>query len=112
MKRHPFSIFLLLIITSLFFSCEANKHISVTVLNSLTKQPLDSVLVKVNAGKNGDYNKSTSEGYTNSSGKFETYMMIGCAFGCYDIYISYSKNGYKDKKELNNTEGAIELTPN
>ena len=112
MKNICFSLLLLLVITFLLSSCEANKHISVTVLNSLTKQPIDSVLVKVNAGKKGDYNKSTSEGFTNSTGKFDTYMMIGCAFGCYDIYISYSKNGYKDKKELNNTDGTIELTPN
>ena len=111
MKKAFLILFTLSVISVVFPSCEANKHISVTILNSLTKQPIDSVSVKVNAGKNGDYNKNTSEGFTNAEGKFETYMMIGCAFGCYDIYVSYSKNGYKDKKDLNVTEGTIELIP-
>jgi hypothetical protein len=111
MKNHYFRFFSLSLIAILFISCETNKHISVTVLNSLTKQPIDSVFVKVNAGKNGDYNKNNSQGFTNSAGKFDTYMMIGCAFGCYDIYVSYSKEGYQEKKDLNITEGTIELIP-
>ncbi len=98
-------------IASLLSSCETNKHILVTVIDSATNQPIDSVNVKVNAGKNGDYNKSYSEGFTDENGKFETSLMIGCSFGCYDIYIEYSKAGYKNKKDFNITEGSVFITP-
>ncbi len=90
-------------------SCEANKLISVTVIDKLSRKPVDSVLVEINAGKKGDYNKNVAAGYTNSEGKFETHMMIGCAFGCYDIYTKYSKIGYTKLVDLNKTEGIIEL---
>ena len=90
-------------------SCEANKLISVTVVDKLTKKPIDSVLIEVKAGKNGDYTKNYSKGFTNSDGKFETHMMIGCAFGCYDIYLEYDKSTYVHKLELNKTEGLSEL---
>ncbi len=96
-----------LIIT--LFSCESNKLISVTVIDKITREPIDSVLIEINAGKNGDYTKNTAKGYTNSEGKFETHMMIGCAFGCYDIYTKYSKTGYVKVVDLNKTEGIIEL---
>ncbi len=92
-------------------SCETNKHLSVTVIDSVTKQPIDSVFVKVTAGKNGDFTKSGCEGYTNASGLFDSYMMIGCSFGCYDIYMEYTKKGYETKKDFNLTEGTIELKP-
>lgn len=95
----------------LLYSCETNKHIRITAYNALSNEPVDSVLVKINAGKNGDYNKSTSQGYTDKDGNFETYLMIGCAFGCYDIYIEYSKINFKTKVELNQTEGKIFLYP-
>lgn len=36
-------------------------------------------------------------------------MMIGCSFGCYDIFMEYSKSGYTRKKALNMTEGVVEL---
>ncbi len=90
-------------------SCESQKHISVTVIDKNTGQPLDSVLVKINAGKKGNYNMSTAEGYTDPNGKFETDIMIGCTFGCYDIYSEYNKKGYTKKTEFNKTEGKVEL---
>ena len=90
-------------------SCEEYKLISVTVVDKVTRQPIDSVFVDVKAGKNGDYTKNHAKGYTNSDGKFETHMMIGCAFGCYDIYMEYDKKDYVHKAELNKTEGLIEL---
>lgn len=102
-------IIALLVLGITLVSCEANKLISVTVVDKVTKQPVDSVFVKVNAGKNGDYTKNSTSGYTNSSGKFETHMMIGCTFGCYDIYIDYDKSGYVHKTEFNKTEGVVEL---
>lgn len=98
-----------LVIGIILVSCEANKNISVTVVDKITKQPVDSVFIEIKAGKNGDYTKNYSSGYTDSNGKFETQMMIGCAFGCYDIYMEYTKVGYAFKKELNTTEGLVEL---
>jgi hypothetical protein len=108
LKTIRFTI-LIVILGITLISCETNKQISVTVIDKLTKQPIDSVLIEVKAGKNGDYTKNYAKGYTDSNGKFETNMMIGCSFGCYDIYMEYDKNGYAHKKELNHTEGLIEL---
>lgn len=99
----------ILILGITLISCEANKLISVTVIDKITRQPIDSVSIEVKAGKNGDYSKNNAKGYTNADGKFETHMMIGCAFGCYDIYIEYKKSGYVHKIELNQTEGLVEL---
>ncbi len=104
--KHSIAIF---IIGITFISCETNKLISVSVVDKLSKQPIDSVLIEIKAGKNGDYTKNYAKGYTDANGKYETYMMIGCSFGCYDISIEYDKNGYAHKKELNHTEGVIEL---
>ena len=93
----------------IIIACESQKHILVTVIDEDTKQALDSVFVQVNAGKNGNYNKNSDEGFTNESGEFETYMMIGCSFGCYDIQMTYTKPGYKKLIQLNNTTGKISL---
>lgn len=90
-------------------SCEQNKLITVTVVDKLTRQPLDSVYIEIKAGKKGDYTKANKSCYTNSDGIFETHIMIGCSFGCYDIFMEYSKSGYTRKKELNRTEGVVEL---
>ena len=90
-------------------SCEANRLISTTVTGKQTQLPIDSVFVDVKAGKKGDYTKNNASGYTDPNGKFETYMMIGRTFGCYDIFIEYNKAGYVNKSELNNTEGTVEL---
>lgn len=108
-KTYISFIILTLIIAISLVSCEANRHISVIVIDEFTEKPIDSVFVKVNAGKNGDYNKNYDEGYTDSSGKFEADMMIGCFFGCYDIYMEYSKKGYETKTDLNLTKGTVIL---
>jgi 5-hydroxyisourate hydrolase-like protein (transthyretin family) len=108
MKTIRFTIAVIIIGITLI-SCETNKIISVKIIDKVTRQPIDSVFVEVKAGKNGDYTKNYAKGYTNSEGKFETQMMIGCAFGCYDIYMEYDKKGYTHKSELNKTEGTVEL---
>jgi len=104
---------LLKIIVSLsmitFVACESQKHISVTVIDEVTRQPLDSVFVQVDAGNNGVYNKNSDDGFTDESGKYETYMMIGCSFGCYDIRMTYTKSGYEKLIQLNNTIDTISL---
>lgn len=105
------SIVFTLVIALLLTSCEANRHISIKVIDAVTQSPIDSVYVKINAGKNGDYNKSRSKGYTNINGEFDTEIMIGCSFGCYDIYMEYSKEGYETKKDLNIIKGEILLSP-
>ena len=94
----------------LVFGCEKREKISVTVLDSQSRLPIDSVKVEVRAGKNGDYTKNRGIGYTDSTGRFEISMMIGCAFGCYDIYMDYSKAGYNSKTEFNHTQGDVELS--
>lgn len=99
---------ILLLLTGLV-SCESNKLISVKIIDKETKLPIDSVFVEVNAGKDGDYTKSRTSGYSNASGEFKTQLMIGCADGCYDIQMIYSKRSYHQKTELNNTEGIIVL---
>jgi len=116
LKIHPmktclFSIIFFLTITISLFSCEADKHISVKVIDAITKKPVDSVFIKIKAGKNGDYHKNYKEGYTDTSGKFETNMMIGCSFGCYDIYVEYYRRGYENKIDFNITEGTVLLNP-
>jgi len=90
-------------------ACESQQHISVTVVDEATGQALDSVFVQVNAGKDGDYDKNTDEGYTDENGIYETYMMIGCTFGCYDIQMTYTKAGYEKLVQLNKTDGTISL---
>ena len=108
-KTYLISFVFTIAITTFLMSCETYKNISVTVVDSITLKPIDSVLVKINAGKNGDYNKNYSDGYTDISGKFQTDMMIGCSFGCYDIYMEYSKKGYENKTDLNVTKGTVLL---
>lgn len=99
----------LIIISCFLFACEKNKRIKLELIDKNTHAPLDSVFISIDAGYDGDYTKNHAEGYSNKSGQFETFMMIGCARGCYDIQINYAKSNYKLKKELNNTEGIIEL---
>lgn len=102
-------LYFLILTTCFLFACEKNKHIKLLLIDKNTHAPLENVFVSVNAGYDGDYSKNHTEGYTNKHGQFETYMMIGCARGCYDIQINYSKSKYQFKEELNNTEGIIEL---
>lgn len=90
-------------------ACESQKHILVTVLDKDSGQALDSVLVQVDAGNNENYDKNSAEGYTDESGKYETHMMIGCSFGCYDIRMSYNKEGYKELVQINNIKDTVSL---
>ncbi|MFO7880850.1 MAG: hypothetical protein ACQES0_06020 [Bacteroidota bacterium] len=102
-----------ILLVSLFalMSCESQEHISVTVIDQTSKEPLDSVLVEIRAGNNEDYSQNYDEGYTDSTGHYETYMMIGCSFGCYDIQTSYIKENYRKEIQLNNLKDTIELHP-
>ncbi len=106
------SIFLLLtIFVFAFTSCESYETVSFVVKDSATHENIDSAFVQVKAGKNNDYEKSGTTGYTDSTGYFSGSFMIGCAFGCYDIFVECSKPGYKlYKSELNNIPDTIWLT--
>lgn len=95
----------------IFESCEANMKANIHVYDAKTKTKLDSVFVDIMAGKNGDYTKSGCKGYTDSNGFFENSFMIGCSFGCYDIYIKYSKNGYDSITTFNKIQDTIYLEP-
>jgi len=79
----------------LLFSCESYQTIELVVKDAETLTIIDSAFVDVNAGKNGNYEMSGTSGYTDSTGYFTGSFMIGCSFGCYDIYVECSKQGYK-----------------
>lgn len=93
----------------LISSCESMKKIEVQCVDAQTGQPLSGVKVSVNAGLDGDYTKSTASGETDSAGWYKTDLMIGCSAGCYDIYITYEKEGYDERKDLNEIEGVVKL---
>jgi hypothetical protein len=103
---------LLLIIGFIVTSCEGPKDFSITVIDKITKKPIDSVFVKVKvkAGNNdkSDYNL---QGYTDSTGKFVRSEMIGYGLSMshWDFYMDYDKKGYAHKSELNRVEGTVEL---
>lgn len=103
---------LMTLVVLLLACCESQKHIAVLVLDQENKQAIPGVFVQVRAGKNGDYTKNYAEGYTDSLGKFSCELMIGCAGGCYDIYMDYSKLGYQKKSEFNQTEDTVYLQAN
>lgn len=93
----------------LLTSCEMRKHISLIVVDAQSKKPIDSVKVEIGAGYDGDYSKNSASAYTNKHGFFSCDMMLGCSRGCYDIQITYSKNGYQKMSSINQTEGMIYL---
>jgi hypothetical protein len=99
-------IITLLIIMS-FMACEANKQVLVTVYDNVSKKPVDSVHVVIKAGKNGDYSKSGAEGYTDSTGRFNTCFMIGCSFGCYDVFVEFNKKGFTPLTCFNPKDSSI-----
>jgi hypothetical protein len=96
-KNKLISLLVLIFIatTIMLSSCESYQTVELTVKDSETGLALDSVYVEVKAGKNGNYDMSGTSGYTDSTGFFSGNFMIGCAFGCYDIYVECSKPGYK-----------------
>ncbi len=102
--------FLLAIAILVFTACESYQTVSLVVKDSETLLPLDSVYVQVKAGKNGDYTKSGCFGYTDSLGNYSCSFMIGCAGGCYDIYMECSKHGYENYvSEINVIESVVLL---
>ena len=103
---------ILICVIFISISCKSHRVISLTVIDKITKQPLDSVLVIIADAKRsngGDSRNNSVTGYTNSNGKFDTILQIGFAFGCNKIYSEYSKIGYSKKSELNKTKGIVEL---
>lgn len=108
MIKNLTSIFVVLLCL-IFSSCERHLVLSGKVVDSATNEPIDSVFVEFNGGKKGNYNKSHCETYTDLTGNYETSMMIGCAFGCYDFISSFSKTGYKTKQEFNFENGTVIL---
>jgi len=112
-KSNLKSFFFCLLVTigSIFTSCESYQTVSFVVKDSATLETIDSVFVHVKAGKNNDYEKSGTTGYTDSTGYFTGSFMIGCSFGCYDIFAECSKPGYKTYiSEMNNIPDTIWLS--
>jgi hypothetical protein len=70
--------------------CEGYSCAEGYVYDSNSKVPLDSVLCDAITG-----HKQT---YSDSTGSYEVCNDFGgCAFGCKDITVRYSKKGYKSK---------------
>jgi hypothetical protein len=105
-------IFSVLIIGLFLVSCEGPKYFSVTVVDKVTQQPIDSVLINV-VVKAGKKEKSgyNLQGYSDSAGKFIREEMIGYGLSMrrWDFYMEYDKPGYIHKSEVNRTEGVVEL---
>ncbi|HOY30632.1 MAG TPA: hypothetical protein PKW80_02020 [Bacteroidales bacterium] len=113
MKKNTFAI--VIIIIGLFLvSCEGPKTFSVTVVDKVTQQPVDSVLVivKVKAG-NKEKSAYNLEGFTDASGNFTREEMIGYGLSLkrWHFYMEYDKKGYIHKTESDRTEGVVELEP-
>ena len=71
-------------------NCEGFKCANGFVYDSVTKEPIDSVLCHANSGYNTIY--------TDSLGAFDVCNRMGsCNFGCKDISVTFSKKGYKTK---------------
>lgn len=90
-------------LTLFLTSCEGYRTADGVVIDKNTRLPLDSVFVNVTTG-----NASI---YTDSTGMFSlSNQMGGCVFGCKDIMVEFSKDGYQ-KITLMNDEcnGTIEL---
>lgn len=96
-----------LVILVIFCGCEAHKQVYITVYDQVSKRPIDSMHVVIKAGKYGDYSKSGTEGYTDSTGRFSASFMIGCSFGCYDVFVGFQKKGYAPLIEFNPKDSLI-----
>ncbi len=106
----PFLIIFAFFSAVLFISCESYQTIELVVKDAETLSVLDSVFVDIKAGKNGNYEMSGTSGYTDSLGNFSGSFMIGCTFGCYDIFVVCSKSGYKKyTSEMNEIEEIVLL---
>ncbi|MEI6349312.1 MAG: hypothetical protein WCP69_15305 [Bacteroidota bacterium] len=106
------NVFLLAFIIIGFLSCEGPKYFSITVVDKLTKSPIDSVFVEVTVkAGNTIKNAYRLSGFTDTTGKFIVSEMIGYGLSIrrWDFYMSYKKNGYILKTEKNHTEGEVEL---
>ena len=92
---------ILFIIYSFLTSCEGLVRGSGIVISSVDKSPIENVHIKW---------KST-ETYTDSLGYFEIGEFVGCPFGCPDLMLTLTKNGYKMKivNLTKENEGKIEV---
>ncbi len=106
-RMKPLILIIIFLTIGCLIACEANKHVFVQVYDKVSMKPLDSVHVVIKAGKNGDYTKSGSEGYTDAAGRFDTHFMIGCSFGCYDVFLECHKKGYKSTSNFNPKDSSL-----
>jgi hypothetical protein len=86
------TIIIIVFVVTLFISCDCLVHIQGVVVDSKTRLPIDSVLVK------GDvycYTCDLEDIYTDSLGHFEYNSMVG-GF-CPKSTLSFEKEGYEKK---------------
>lgn len=91
-------------ISLILLSCEGFRVAEGVVVDAYNLNPLDSVMVKVITAKN-------MIEYTDSLGQYSvTNRIASCVFGCEDIIVEFSKQGYKTL-ELKNDDcnGTIKM---
>ena len=77
---------ILVFIIVVFASCDCLQHVQGVAVDSITRLPIDKVMVK-EVSKNWII-------YTDSLGNFEFTSMTGGLFGCPKISLSFEKEGY------------------
>ena len=92
MKKIKIIIIIILFVGTLFISCDCLVHIQGVVIDSKTRLPIDSVLVKENMSCDCSEREVI---YTDSLGFFEYNSMVG-GF-CPKFSLSFDKEGYKKK---------------
>lgn len=84
----------------LLASCEGYRMAHGTVMDSVTKQPLDSVYCFCFTADRGMY--------TDTTGYYEASNYMGsCVPRCRDIVIRFSKAGYKNLELVNPTDTLV-----
>ena len=91
-KNILISLGLVTIISLILMSCEGSECSTGVVIDSNTKEPIDSVLCVSNGG---------DKVYTDSFGRFEEICSPfgGCMPKCSELEVEFSKEGYNNLKE-------------
>ena len=90
MQINWLSIAVVIISVCLLQRCEAGIGDNGTVLDEQTNSPIDRVLVILSVK-----NKPLDSTYTNSSGQYRLFSLVGAVFGIPDYEITHKKHGYR-----------------
>jgi hypothetical protein len=84
----PIKLAFLICAMMCIYSCDCFYHMSAVVLDKTTKQPIDSVSVKMY--------KNSGVKYSDLNGSFDLHEMGGGVMGCPIRTVTLAKKGYKD----------------